>query len=88
MSCAGAISWLFIPGLIAGVYFDVDVSAVNLPGREARCFSVAKASLLSSFWLREIIDGISCGCVCAASISIPVFGPLYICFHWNGDGET
>lgn len=30
MICAGAISWLYIPALIAGVYFDIPVSALRL----------------------------------------------------------
>ena len=28
--CAGAISWLYIPALIAGVYFDIPVSVLRL----------------------------------------------------------
>lgn len=28
--CAGAISWLYIPALIAGVYLDIPVSVLRL----------------------------------------------------------
>jgi hypothetical protein len=45
-------------------------------------------SLRCLFVSRQIIDRPLPRCVYAARLFIPVYGPLHICFHWNGDGET